>query len=66
MEMECVTQGWMIDDSDRLSEVPWGFLDGCLKGAAGGSFELAGDLGGFNAWRVVIQSIRESRNIRFA
>ena len=34
MHAECERQGWMIDDLARLSEVLWGFPNGCLKGSA--------------------------------
>ena len=66
MQAECDRQGWMIEDLERLSEVLWGFLNGCLKGSAKETFELADDLDGFNAWRRVVQDIRKSRNIRLA
>ena len=66
MEAQCIAEGWMIDDLDRLGEVLWGFLNTCLRGTAKETFELADDLDGFNAWRRVVQDIRKSRNIRLA
>ena len=56
----------MIDDLERLSEFLLGFPNACLKGTAKETFELADDLDGFNAWRLVIQDIQKSRNIRLA
>ena len=56
----------MIEDLEPLIEVLWGVLNGCLKCAAKEAFELADDLDGFNAWRVVVQSTRKRRNIRLA
>ena len=56
----------MTDDIGRFSGVLWGFLSTCFNGAATEPFGLADDLGGVNAWWVVIQATRESRNTRLA
>ncbi len=66
MEEACRTQGWMVEDLDRLSELLWGFLNRCLKSEAKESFEEADELDGFNAWRLVIRSIRKSAYIHLA
>jgi len=56
----------MVEDLDRLSELLWGFLNRCLKSEAKESFEEADELDGFNAWRLVIRSIRKSAYIHLA
>ena len=66
MDAEGLVQGWMVEDFPRLSELLWGFLNTCLKLEAKDKFEVADDLDGFNAWRLVILSIRKSAHIRLA
>ena len=58
IEAEGLEQGWMVEDFPRLSELIWGFLNTCLKQDAKDKFEVADDLDGFNAWRLVVLSIR--------
>ncbi len=58
---------WMMElDVKRCSSVVWGFLGICLKDAAHSLYELAPELNGFEAWRVVVNDIYKSQNIRLA
>ena len=58
---------WMMElDVKRCSSVVWGFLGICLKDAAHSLYELAPELNGFEAWRVVVNDIYKSQTLRLA
>ncbi len=54
------------EQTDRLNELIWGFLNTCLTGEARTSFESVHALNGLDAWRVIIQEVQRGRNIRLA
>ena len=58
---------WMTEvDVRRTSGIIWGFLRSCLKGEAETLFELAPELNGYEAWRIIVRDVHNGQNIRLA
>ena len=51
-------------DVRRASHAVWGSLGLCLKGEATKLYELAPELNGFEAWRLIVQDIQQSKKIQ--
>ena len=56
---------WMkMADVRKVAGAVWGFLGTATQGNAHAVHELAPELGGFEAWRLLVQDIHRSQHVR--
>ena len=56
---------WMTEvDVRKANHAIWGFLGLCLKGEASKLYELAAELNGLDAWRLVVRNVQKGKSIQ--
>ena len=56
---------WMTEvDVRRANHAIWGFLGLCLKGEASKLYELASELNGLEAWRLITRHVQKGKSIQ--